>query len=473
MDYLPIFLRVQNRLTVVIGGGAVAARKAELLLRCGARVRLVAPELAADTRELLRQHSSAGQMTHLNAPFAAQHLEGAALVIAATDSEAINSQVAQAARAGGLPVNVADDAQLSDFILPAIVDRSPLIVAVSSAGTTPVLARRVREQLEALLPGRLGALARFAGSQRERVNRQLQPALRRPFWERFFGSAANLARFSADEPAAHARFATELQEFSALKGPASLGEVYLIGAGPGDPDLLTLRALQLLQQADVLLYDRLVSPAILERARREAIRVFVGKEVGESTLPQERINELLIEHARAGRKVARVKGGDPFIFGRGGEEIAALARHGIAVTVVPGITAALGAAATAQIPLTLRDVSQSVTFAPGHVAVADTLDWPALARSGHTVVFYMAMAQLAALTERLRKAGAPADRPVALIAQATLPTQRVVHGTLADIAELARTGGYGAPALLFVGEVTRVVQQQALESLEPCLEGVA
>ncbi len=473
MDYLPIFLRVQNRLAVVIGGGAVAARKAELLLKCGARVRLVAPDLATGTQELLRQHTAAAQMTHLCAPFAAHHLEGAALVIAATDSDAINAQVAHSAQARGVPVNVADDADLSDFILPAIVDRSPLIVAVSSAGTAPVLARRVREQVEALLPARLGALAGFAGSQRERVNQLLQPALRRPFWERFFGSAANLARLGSDEAAARSAFTTELQEFSRHPQAAGRGEVFLIGAGPGDPDLLTLRALQLLQQADVLLYDRLVSPAVLERARREATRVFVGKEVGEATLSQDRINELLIEHARRGLKVARLKGGDPFIFGRGGEEVAALARHGIPVTVVPGITAALGAAATAQIPLTLRDVSQSVTFAPGHVAVADTLDWPALARSGHTVVFYMAMAQLAGLTERLRQAGAPGDRPVALIAQATLPTQRVVHGTLADIAELARTGGYGAPALLFVGEVTRVVQQQALASLEPCLEGVA
>jgi uroporphyrin-III C-methyltransferase/precorrin-2 dehydrogenase/sirohydrochlorin ferrochelatase len=473
MDYLPIFLRVQNRLAVVIGGGAVAARKAELLLKCGARVRLVAPELGAGTQDLLRQPTAAAHMTHLCAPFAAQHLEGAALVIAATDSAALNAQIAHSARARGVPVNVVDDADHSDFILPAIVDRSPLIVAVSTAGSAPVLARRVREQLEALLPARLGALARFAGSQRERVNELLPPALRRPFWERFFGSAANLERLGADDAAAHQALSTELQAFSARPDSAGLGEVYLIGAGPGDPDLLTLRALQLLQQADVLLYDRLVSPAILERARREATRVFVGKDVGEATLSQERINALLIEHARRGLKVARLKGGDPFIFGRGGEEIAALARHGIPVTVVPGITAALGAAAAAQIPLTLRDVSQSVTFAPGHVAVADTLDWPALARSGHTVVFYMAMAQLEGLTERLRRAGAPAERPVALIAQATLPTQRVVHGTLADIAELARAGGYGAPALLFVGEVTRVVQQQALESLEPCLEGVA
>jgi uroporphyrin-III C-methyltransferase/precorrin-2 dehydrogenase/sirohydrochlorin ferrochelatase len=471
MDYLPIFLRVQNRLAVVIGGGAVAARKAELLLKCGARVRLVAPELAPGTQELLRQHTASREMSHLRASFDASHLEGAALVIAATDSDAVNVQVAQAARTRGVPVNVADDAEHSDFILPAIVDRSPVIVAVSSAGTAPVLARRVREQIEALLPARLGALARFAGHQRERVNQELAPPLRRPFWERFFGAAANLQRLAPEAGAAQHAFDAELKAFGVRQG-AGLGEVYLIGCGPGDPDLLTLRALQLLQQADVLLYDRLVAPAILERARREATRVFVGKDVGEATLSQDRINELLVEHARRGLKVARLKGGDPFIFGRGGEEIAALAQHGIAVTVVPGITAALGAAAAAQIPLTLREVSQAVTFAPGHVAVADTLDWPALARSGHTVVFYMAMAQLAGLTERLQKAGAPPDRPVALIAQATLPTQRVVHGKLSDIAETARTGGFGAPALLFVGEVTRVVQQQALASLEPCLVGV-
>jgi uroporphyrin-III C-methyltransferase / precorrin-2 dehydrogenase / sirohydrochlorin ferrochelatase len=470
MDYLPILLRVRSRFAVVIGGGAVAARKAELLLKCGARVCLVAPELAAGTQELLRQHPA--DLSHVCAAFAAHHLEGAALVIAAADSAAVNAQVSQLARARGIPVNVADDAQRSDFILPAIVDRSPLIVAVSSAGTAPVLARRVREQIESLLPARLGALARFAGSQRERVNQVLRPALRRPFWERFFGTQANLERLS-DEPVAQRAFTAELTAFSSRKDARGLGEVYLIGAGPGDPDLLTLRALQLLQQADVLLYDRLVSPAILDRARREATRVFVGKDVGESTLSQDRINELLLDHARRGLKVARLKGGDPFVFGRGGEELAALARHGIPVTVVPGITAALGAAAAAKIPLTLRDVSQSVTFAPGHVAAADTLDWPALARSGHTVVFYMAMAQLDGLTERLRKAGAPADRPVTLVAQATLPTQRVVHGTLTDIAERARTGGFGAPALLFVGDVTRVVQQQALEDLEPCLEGVA
>ncbi|HTV76951.1 MAG TPA: siroheme synthase CysG [Steroidobacteraceae bacterium] len=472
MDYLPIFLRVRNRLAVVIGGGAVAARKAELLLKSGAHVRLIAPELGPVTQELLRQHSAAQAMSHLPAAFDAAHLEGAALAIAATDAPTVNAQVAQAARRRGIPVNVADDPDHSDFILPAIVDRSPVIVAVSSAGTAPVLARRLREQIEALLPARLGVLAGFAGRQRERVNRELEPPLRRPFWERFFGSTAAVQRLAQEDAVAQDAFDAGLAEFRGGR-QGRTGEVYLIGCGPGDPDLLTLRALQLLQQADVLLYDRLVAPAILDRARREATRIFVGKDVGESQLAQDRINELLIEHARCGLKVARLKGGDPFVFGRGGEEIAALARLGIAVTVVPGITSALAAAAAAQIPLTLREVSQSVTFAPGHVAVADTLDWAALARSGHTVVFYMAMAQLAGLTERLQRAGAPPDRPVALIAQATLPTQRVVHGTLADIAETARSGGFGAPALLFVGEVTRFVQQQALASLEPCLEGVA
>ncbi len=237
------------------------------------------------------------------------------LVVAATDSVELNAQVSRSARTRGVPVNVADDAELSDFILPAIVDRSPVIVAVSSAGTAPVLARRVREQIEAQLPARLGALARFAGGQRAAVNQALQPALRRPFWEQFFGAASNLEHLTRDGPATHDAFSAQLRDFAQDPQRRGLGEVYLIGAGPGDPDLLTLRALQLLQQADVLLYDRLVSPAILERARREALRIFVGKDVGESILSQERINELLVTHARRGLKVARLKGGDPLVFG--------------------------------------------------------------------------------------------------------------------------------------------------------------
>ena len=455
MDYLPVFLDLRARRTLVVGGGPVAMRKVELLLKAHALVRVVAPALHPE----LALYRDAGRIEHQPVEFEPSHFDGIVFAIAATDRPEVNGAVAAAGATRGVFVNVVDDQSASSCIMPAIVDRSPVVVAIGSSGQSPTLVRRVRAQLEALLPEGLGDLARLAGRARERIARAL-PDLdrRRRFWDRLFDGGIATAVLSGQAASAQAMLEQALeQEVRAVPGAGARGEVYLIGAGPGDPDLLTLRALQLLQQADVLLYDRLVSPAILDRARREATRVFVGKDVGESTLSQERINQLLIDHARRGLKVARLKGGDPFIFGRGGEEIAALAGHGIPVTVVPGITAALGAAAAAQIPLTLRDVSQSVTFAPGHVAVADTLDWPALARSGHTVVFYMAMAQLGGLTERLQKAGAPPDRPVALIVQATLPTQRVVHGTLADIAELARTGGFGAPALLFVGDVTRLV----------------
>ena len=451
MDYLPIFLRVQNRRALIVGGGAVAARKAELLLRSGAQVMLVAPEPSPAAHELLMAHPA--QITLLPAIFEPGQLRGITLALAATDSPSVNAAVASAARERGIPVNVADNAELSDFILPAIVDRSPVIVAVGSAGASPVLSRRLRERIEALLPAGLGNLARLAARRRPQVQAALPPEHRRLFWERFFDHLGDPA-FVADEAAAELAFGQLLNDFQRNAGRPT-GEVWLIGAGPGDPDLLTLRAQQLLQQADVVLYDRLVPEAVLARARREAERVFVGKQRGAAALPQEDINALLVEHARKGLKVARLKGGDPFIFGRGGEEAAAAAAHGIPVTVVPGITAALGAAACAGIPLTQREVSQSVTFVPGHVAASDTLDWPALARSGHTVVFYMAMAQIDSLIARLIAAGAPPTRPVALIAQATQPSQRVARGTLADIATTARTAQFSAPALLIVGDVTR------------------
>lgn len=451
MDYLPIFLRVQNRRALVVGGGAVAARKVELLLQCGAEITWIAPTLVPVARALIDAHPA--QVTYLPARFEPKQLEGASLVLSATDSEDTNAAVAVAARARGIPVNVADNAALSDFILPAIVDRSPIIVAVSSGGASPVLSRRLRERIEALLPDTLGKLARLAARRRPEVQQALPQERRRLFWERLFDNLGSGVTTAISEAAADGAFDQLLAEVRDNRSRPT-GEVWLIGAGPGDPDLLTLRALQLLQQADVILYDRLVPEAVLTRARREAERVFVGKQRG-TAVPQEHINSLLVEYALKGLKVARLKGGDPFIFGRGGEEAAAAAAHGIPVTVVPGITAALGAAAGAGIPLTQREVSQSVTFVPGHVAVSDTLDWPALARSGHTVVFYMAMAQLDALIARLIAAGAPATRPAALVAQATQPTQRVARGTLADIAAIAQASKFSAPALLIVGDVTR------------------
>src|SRR5213082_88726 len=370
MDYLPVFLRLDGHPVVVVGGGTVALRKAAWLRRAGARVTVVAPGVHAE----LAQQAARGELRQIAEEFTPEHLAGAVAVVAATADRATNASVAARARERGLPVNVVDDAELSTFIFPAIVDRSPIVVAVSSGGHAPVLARRVREQIEALLPGRLGALARFMGAHRRRVRRALGAFARRGFWERIAsGPVATLVLRGEGERAERA-LARELLT-SRLTG---LGEVYLIGAGPGDPDLLTLRALQLLQRADVILYDRLVSEAVLERARRDAQRIFVVKESGGED-PQQRIHELLLRLAREGKRVARLKGGDPLVFGRGGEEIEVLATHGIPCTVVPGITAALGAAAAAELPLTPRGLASSVTLIAGRLSDGALPDWRFLA----------------------------------------------------------------------------------------------
>ncbi|MBV9696459.1 MAG: uroporphyrinogen-III C-methyltransferase [Gammaproteobacteria bacterium] len=447
MEYLPVFLRLEGAPAAVIGGGEVAWRKVQWLRRAGARVRVIAPRLQAE----LAAAALAGELEHRAEHFRPEHLEGARVVVAATGDTAVNAAVAATARAARIPVNVVDDAQLSSFIFPAIIDRSPIVVAVSSAGHAPVLARRVRAQIEALLPARLGALARFLGIQRERVRRTLKPAARRAFWERLLDGPVARALLEAAPHRAERALRRELHEARRRSG-AVQGSVHLVGAGPGDPDLLTLRALQLLQEADVILHDRLVSAAVLERSRRDAQRIFVGKEAGERG-QQERINALLVSLARAGKRVVRLKGGDPFIFGRGGEELEVLAAHGIPCSVVPGITAALGAAAAAQLPLTHRHVAASVTFVSGHVPDGALPDWRFFANPQHTVVFYMGIAQLESLVARLRAAGALPGHPVALIERATLPGERVLRGTLADIVARARAASIAAPALLVSGAV--------------------
>ena len=452
MDYLPVFLQLRSARALIVGGGRIAARKADLLLRAGAHVTVVAPRLHED----LSSRTAAGELTHLAETFVPAHLDGAAIAIAATGLRDVNEAVSRAARDRRIPVNVVDDASLSTFIFPAIIDRSPVIVAVGSAGQAPVLARWVREQIEAILPAGLGVLARFMGERRKSVQRALGAGARRAFWERIVRGKAGAHLLAGDEPGARRAFEAELLmsqlTSSAVTGATALGEVYLIGAGPGDPDLLTLRALQLLQQADVVLYDRLVPAAVLERARREAQRIFVGKNQGEEH-SQEQIHGLMIRYARQGLKVARLKGGDPFIFGRGGEEVEALARAGIPYLVVPGITAALGAAAAAGIPLTQRGLAQSVTFVTGHIPQDEALDWRTLARGRQTVVFYMGVGKLGPIVARLRAAGAPDTLAAALIERATLPEQRVLRGTLAQIAELGARAGISPPALLIVGEV--------------------
>ncbi|TLY77189.1 MAG: uroporphyrinogen-III C-methyltransferase [Gammaproteobacteria bacterium] len=452
MDYLPLFLQLRSQPAVVVGGGRVAVRKVELLLKCRARVTVVAPELRDGLRELVLK----GALRHVADRFYPAHLDGAVVVVAATRHRDVNAAVSAAARERRIPVNVVDDAELSTFIFPAIIDRSPIVAAVSSGGQAPVLARRVREQIEALLPAKLGALARFMGERRKAVQQSLSAAARRPFWERLTSGIVGTRVLAGDEAGAERAFERELRTSHltacAATGGSGLGEVYLIGAGPGDPDLLTLRALQLLQQADVVLYDRLVPEALLQRSRRDAERIFVGKGTGDHAL-QERINEQLVHWARKGLRVARLKGGDPLVFGRGGEEIEVLAAHGIPYTIVPGITAALGAAAVAGIPLTHRGLAHSVTFVTGHVLEDSSLDWRALAAPRHTVVFYMGVAHLARIVAKLRAAGASADHPVAIIEGATLPQQRILRGVLATISAIAHNANVAPPAVLIVGEV--------------------
>ncbi len=451
MDYLPVFLRLRSRPVVVVGGGAVALRKVQWLRKAGAAVTVIAPRLHPELAALL----ATGTLRHVAEPFAPGALGEAVAVVAASSECDTNRSVSDAARARGIPVNVVDDAEASTFIFPAIIERDPVLVAVSSSARAPVLARYVRAQIEALLPARLGTLAGFLGAQRERVQRTLGAYARRAFWERLVSGPVAGHVLAGDEPAAERALSRELlaARLSAGRGTAgdAVGEVYLIGAGPGDADLLTLRALQLLQQADVILYDRLVSPQVLERARRDAERIFVGRESGERDR-QQRINALLVSLARAGKRIARLKGGDPFIFGRGGEELEVLAAHDIPYRIVPGITAALGAAASASLPLTHRRLAHSVTFVNGHHGEDGAGDWRFFADPAHTIVFYMAVGDLAGIVTRLRAAGASPTHPAAIIERATLAEQRILRGTLDNIAQLAAGQQVAPPALLIVGD---------------------
>ncbi len=449
----PIFLDLTGRTVLVVGGGLVAERRVERLLRAGARVRLVAPRVSGPLARLVGEDAV---QWHAR-PFRAEDVSAdLALVLAATDEPEVNRQVAELARARGILVNVADRRALCDFALPAIVDRPPLQVAIGTGGASPLLARLLRERIEAVLPSGLGALARWVDDHRERVRARLkQPDERRRLWEAVLeGPLGELVLAGQPERAA------ELLEEVLARGAErrGVGEVYLVGAGPGDPDLLTLRALRLMQRADVVLHDRLVAPAVLDLVRREAERIDVGKKEGFHPVPQERIQALMVEHARAGKRVLRLKGGDPFLFGRGGEEIAHLAAAGIPFQVVPGVTAASGCAAYAGIPLTHRDHAQLCILATGHRRRDGQLDlpWDALARPGQTVVFYMGLHTLPLLCERLQAHGLAPRTPVAVVHRGTWRDQRVVEGTLEDIAARVAEAGLRPPALVVVGEVVRL-----------------
>ncbi|HHQ4703088.1 TPA: siroheme synthase CysG [Aeromonas hydrophila] len=453
MDYLPIFCRLDNKPVLLVGGGEVAERKARLLLDAGAQLTVVAPELDPELAEL----AANGSIEWLAGEFAPQQLAGKWLVVAATDRREVNALVYQSANQARIFANVVDDPKRSSFIMPSIIDRSPLMVAISSGGKAPVLARLLREKLEALLPQHLGAVAAFAGSLRERVKaRFASMGERRRFWERLLGADRLGQALARGDSASANQLADSLFADESQTG----GEVVLVGAGPGDPGLLTLHALRQMQQADVVVYDRLVSDEVMALVRRDAKRIFVGKQAGNHCVPQEGINQLLLEEAKKGQRVVRLKGGDPFIFGRGGEELETLVGSGIGFQVVPGITAASGCAAYAGIPLTHRDHAQSVRFVTAHgKGGAQDLDWPLLAKDKQTLVFYMGLSSCATIREQLMDHGKAGDTPVALIERGTQPSQRVIRGTLDQLPELAV--GVESPALIMVGSVVTLADQLA------------
>jgi len=454
MKLFPLFADLQGRRALVVGGGAVATRKAQSLLEAGALVTVGAPEFDPT----LAQLAAEGRLTPLRGSFEPAWLDGAWLVIAATDDRAVNAAVNAAAQARQVFCNVVDDPQLSSFQVPSIVDRSPLVVAISSSGVAPVLARRLRERIETLLDHALGPLAELAARYRARIRGALPDlGARRRFYDWLLdGPVASLLR-SRQPDAAEAALSQALEQPQA----ASPGRVVLAGAGPGDPGLLTLKALRALNEADVILYDRLVSDAVLSLARRDAERIAVGKQLGENhEVTQARIHALMVEHARAGRHVVRLKGGDAFIFGRGGEELEYLRAHDVPYEVVPGITAALACAAYAGIPLTHRDHAQSVRLVTAHCREdEDALDWDGLARGQQTLAFYMGVKQLDLLSQRLIAHGRAADTPVALVENGSRPEQRVVSGTLGELPALAKHHGVHAPAMLIVGEVAGLARK--------------
>ena len=463
MRYFPLFADLHGRRVLVVGAGEVAERKVRLLRDAGARVEIVArevggPELAAWLADVRADAcAGVGTVTWLARDFEESQLEGVTLAVAATDDAALNGRVAAAARARHLLCNVVDDAERSGFIVPAIVDRSPLVIAVSSGGAAPVLARLARERIELLLDESFGTLARLLEAWRGRIRRALPDVVaRRRVYERIVrGRVAELVRHGQPDAAGE-----ELARQLAGGGQAERGSVALVGAGPGDPGLLTINALRALQEADVILHDRLVSAEVLALARRDATRIPVGKAARAHSVPQERIHELMLEHALAGRRVVRLKGGDPFVFGRGGEELEVLVRHGVPFEVVPGITAALACGAYAGVPLTHRDYAQSVRFVTAHCGdSADALDWASLARPRQTLALYMGVAALGRIREQLLLHGRAPATPVAIIEHGSRPEQRVTLATLDALDDVSRRGGVESPALLVVGEVAALAER--------------
>jgi uroporphyrin-III C-methyltransferase/precorrin-2 dehydrogenase/sirohydrochlorin ferrochelatase len=448
MQALPIFMNIVNQHCVVIGGGDVATRKVMMLLKAQAAITLVSPVVCHELQAMI----DAGKIKYLKTTFTSDQLSGARLVIAATDDEVVNEAVSRAAQAVNIPVNVVDAPALCTFTMGSIVDRSPIVIAISSEGNAPVLARYVRAKIETMLPAAYGRIAEIAGEFREQVKEKFATtAARRIFWEGILQGPLVERVLSGQEQAARTFLQNKIAEADSTK---QQGEVYLVGGGPGDPDLLTFRALRLMQQCDVCVYDKLVSPEVMELVRRDAELIYVGKARDQHTLPQEEINQLLAKLALEGKRVLRLKGGDPFIFGRGGEEIETLMQHNVPFQVVPGITAASGVASYAGIPLTHRDYAQACLFITGHLKDGSVdLDWTAMVRPKQTLVIYMGLIGLESICQQLIENGMAASMPIAIVQQGTTQRQRVITGTLQDMPEKVKLAQLKAPCLIIIGEV--------------------
>ena len=449
MESLPLFFRLREKSVLLVGAGAAAVAKCRLLLSAGAEVRVVAP----DGLDAIRDWDAAGKLRWERRLFDSVDALGMTLVIGATGLDDIDTAVAEAARWAGVPVNVVDRPELGTFIFPSIVDRSPVTIGISTNGASPVLARRLREQIESLLPANLGRLARFLQSFRGAVKAKFSSfESRRRLWEEVVDGPIARDVLAGREPAARDAM---LSRINRRRDAASItGHVDIVGAGPGDPGLLTIKALRALQDADVVVHDRLVDDGVLALIRRDAERIYVGKARSNHSVPQDQINDLLVEHARAGHRVVRLKGGDPFVFGRGGEVLDRLRAAGVSAAVIPGITAATGCAASAGLPLTHRDHASAVTFVTGHgVDGEPDVDWSAMAQPRHTLVVYMGVSRAESLARQLLANGRSPETPVAIIDNGTRANERVVTGTLATVPDLIRGAQVGAPALIVVGEV--------------------
>lgn len=456
MDYLPIFMRIRGQKVCVVGGGTIAARKSDLFIQAGARVTVIAPELRGEMQRMVADN----QVSWLQAEFSAELITEAKLVLAATDDQTVNEAVYTAANTLGIPVNIADQTDLCEFILPSIMQRGPITLAVSTGGRSPTLARHLRVELEKLVPSRIGELADLLQELRAVYNPQLDEDARKDFWQALLSSAFYSEALAGRWDVARQICAQAFSQFQADL-PNAQGEVYLIGAGPGDVELLTLKALRLLQSADVVVYDRLVSEEILNLARREAERIYVGKAMSNHALPQEQINQLLVDLAKQGKKVARLKGGDPYIFGRGAEEQALLRAHNVSCTVVPGISSASGIAASTGIPLTHRDYAQSVKLVTGHTreGLVD-LDWACLVDPNQTLVVYMGLSNIAIICQQLIEHGMDSATPLAVIENGTRVNQRVLISDVQNAPQKVAQANIQAPALIMIGQVVQCVDPE-------------